>query len=166
MKMKKMLKILSLGVLLGLSTTAPLASQPTDQRALQGVEQGKAIFDVNHGNPKTIKVILDVIGETLDGLTAHQVEPDVIVAFRGPSVRFVTTDKDKIPADQAEAAAQVVERVQRLIERGVRFEACGITTRMMGIDNAKLVDGVEPVANTFNSLIGYQAKGYALIPIM
>ena len=47
----------------------------------------------------------------------------------------------------------------------VVLEACGITTRMMKADNAKLVKGVQPVANTFNSLIGYQSKGYALIPV-
>lgn len=142
------------------------ADQPTDQRALAGVTEGKAIFDVNLGNPSTLVVILDVVDETLDGLAAHGVEPNLIVAFRGPSVRFVTTDESKIPLEQVEASQALAERVANLAERGVRFEACGITTRMMGVDNASLIPGVEPVANTFNSLIGFQARGYAVIPIM
>lgn len=61
------------------------ADQPTDQRALEGVAEGKAIFDVNLGNPSALVVILDVVNETLDGLAAHGVEADLIVAFRGPS---------------------------------------------------------------------------------
>jgi intracellular sulfur oxidation DsrE/DsrF family protein len=142
------------------------ADQPTDQRALEGVAEGKAIFDVNLGNPSTLVVILDVVSETLDGLAAHGVEPDLIVAFRGPSVRFVTADESRIPLEQVETAQALAERVAQLAERGVRFEACGIATRMAGVDNASLIPGVEPVANTFNSLIGYQTKGYAIVPIM
>jgi hypothetical protein len=34
------------------------------------------------------------------------------------------------------------------------------------LGNASLIPGVEPMANTFNSQIGYQARGYAVIPIV
>jgi hypothetical protein len=34
------------------------------------------------------------------------------------------------------------------------------------LDHASLIPGVEPMANTFNSLIGYQARGYAVIPFV
>lgn len=65
---------------------------------------------MNLGNPSTLVVILDVVNETLDGLAAHGVEPDLIVAFRGPSVRFVTTDESKIPLEQVEAAQALTAR--------------------------------------------------------
>jgi hypothetical protein len=35
----------------------------------------------------------------------------------------------------------------------------------LGVDNTTLLDGIEPVGNTFVSLTGYQAQGYANIPI-
>jgi intracellular sulfur oxidation DsrE/DsrF family protein len=48
----------------------------------------------------------------------------------------------------------------------VRMEACSITTRLAGIDSETLLPGIDLVGNTFVSQIGYQAKGFAVIPIM
>lgn len=41
-----------------------------------------------------------------------------------------------------------------------------VATRLTGVDAETLLPGVEHVGNTFVSQIGYQAKGYAIIPIM
>jgi hypothetical protein len=40
-----------------------------------------------------------------------------------------------------------------------------VATRLFSVDNATLLPGIEPVGNTFVSLIGYQAQGYATIPV-
>lgn len=141
------------------------AAELDDRHALNGVKTGKALFDIATGNPNAIVTTLDVIGETIDGLEHHGVEPKIVVAFRGPAVRFLTSNSNHIPPEHAATAMELSVRIEQLAVRGVRIEACGITTRMMKIDNATLIKGVHPVANTFNSLIGYQAKGYALIPI-
>ncbi len=45
------------------------------------------------------------------------------------------------------------------------MESCSIATKLMGVDNVTFIPYVKPVGNTFVSLIGYQKKGYALIPI-
>jgi intracellular sulfur oxidation DsrE/DsrF family protein len=45
------------------------------------------------------------------------------------------------------------------------MEACSVATRLFGVDNGTLLDGIKPVGNTFVSLTGYQAQGYANIPI-
>ena len=142
------------------------AEAPHDKRALDGIQVGKGIFDVNHGNPNVLVVIMNVIEETLDDMDRHGVKPDLIVAFRGPSARFLTTDMSKIDAEQLDASEKLAERIKTLAARGVHFEACAITLRMMGIGNDTIIPEVTVVANTFNSLIGYQAKGYGLIPIM
>ena len=49
--------------------------------------------------------------------------------------------------------------------RGVRFEVCAVAMRVFKADPARLIPEAKLVANVFNSLIGYQAKGYALIAI-
>lgn len=144
-----------LALFFSLSTSA---AELHDRHALDGVKTGKALFDIATGNPNAITT-------TLDGLKRHGVEPNIVVAFRGPAVRFLASDNSHIPAEHAATAMELSVRIEQLAARGVRFEACGVTTRMMKIDNATLVKGVQPVANTFNSLIGYQARGYALIPI-
>ncbi len=48
---------------------------------------------------------------------------------------------------------------------GVRQEVCAIATRVMGVDNASLHEGLTVVADGFISLIGYQTQGYRLVPI-
>lgn len=141
------------------------AAELDDRHALAGVKTGKALFDIASANPGAIVKTLGVIGETIDGLKRQGVEPEIVVAFRGPAVRFLDRDGKHIPLEHADTALELSARIGKLAGRGVRFEACGISTRMMGLDNTTLVDGVHPVANTFNSLIGYQSRGYALIPV-
>ena len=50
-------------------------------------------------------------------------------------------------------------------KKGVQFEACAVAMRVLKVDQAGLVPEVKLVANVFNSLIGYQNKGYAMIAI-
>jgi hypothetical protein len=45
------------------------------------------------------------------------------------------------------------------------MEACSFATRLFGIDNGTLLEGIKPVGNTFVSLTGYHAQGYASIPL-
>lgn len=148
------------------SAGAGYAAELSDQSALAGVKSGKGLFDMATGHPNALLVNLNIVGETLDGLKHQGVEPDLVVAFRGPAVRFISREENLIPPEHAATAMEIAARIEHLAARGVRFEACGITTRMMKLDIAKLVKGVKPVANTFISLIGYQAKGYALIPVL
>lgn len=162
----KSLKTGSMILTLSFTLVGPLfAAELDDRYALQGVNIGKGVFDMATGNPNALLTTLNIVGETLDGLKGHGVEPQIVVAFRGPAVRFVSGDDKLIPVEHTATAMEIAARIEQLAGRGVRFEACGITTRMMKADNAKLTKGVHPVANTFNSLIGYQTKGYALIPV-
>lgn len=151
-------------LLLALAQPAPAAGLD-DRHALEGVKIGKGVFDMATGNPNALLTTLNIVGETIDGMKVQGVDPQIVVAFRGPAVRFVSSEDKLMPNEHAATAMEIAARIEQLAARGVRFEACGITTRMMKADNAKLVKGVQPVANTFNSLIGYQAKGYALIPV-
>lgn len=146
-------------------TLSATAAELSDRHALDGVKTGKALFDIATGNPNAMMTTLDVIGETIDDLKRYGIKPEIVIAFRGPAVRFLTGDSSRIPPEHAAAAMELSARIEQLAARGVRIEVCGITMRMMKMDGATLVKGVQPVANTFNSLIGYQAKGYALIPI-
>jgi len=121
MKMKYVLLLL-LGMIL--FPFATLAGQPDDAAALEGVERGKVVFDINNSSASSLNLYLAVIRETHDDLVRQGVEPDILLAFRGPAVTLVSTDRERL-----------------------------------------LLDGIEPVGNTFVSLIGYQARGYAVIPI-
>ena len=144
---------------------AAVAGQPDDAAALEGVERGKVVFDINNSSASSLNLYLAVIRETHDDLVRQGVEPDILLAFRGPAVTLVSTDRERLDLTDFDALDQIADHIADLQMLGVRMEGCGVATRLFGIDNNALLDGIQPVGNTFVSLIGYQARGYAVIPI-
>lgn len=167
--MKQKMMRLILVVLFALAAAAPVVNaEPNDREALAGITTGKALFDVNISDdePEKLALYLRVIGETHAGLLNQSVSPDIIIAFRGRSVKLVSRDSGAAGAKEREAKDMIANLISDLQKKGVKFEACSIATRLFKIDNSSLLPGIKPVGNTFISLTGYQAKGYALIPLM
>lgn len=141
------------------------AAAVNDADALKGVATGKAVFDVNLGDAGKLAVYLSVVKETHEGLVKQKVKPDLIVAFRGPSVLLISTDRDKVPAEQQAKYDEIAKLIKELKGLGVKFEACSVATRLLKVDNATIYPEIKVIGNTFISLIGYQGKGYAYIPV-
>jgi len=141
------------------------AEKPGDADALKGVSEGKVLFDVNMAEPKKLTLYLAVIRETVDDLRRQGVKPDVILAFRGLSVKLLNRDREAMELTDFEHLDKIAAQLADLQTQGVRMEACSVATRLFGVDNKNLLDGIKPVGNTFVSLTGYQAQGYANIPI-
>lgn len=156
--------VLTLLLTAGLAMASPV-TLPTDRVALEGVKTGKVVFDVNVADVGKLPLYLQVIKETHEGLTKQGVRPDMVVTFRGLAVRFVSSDRKNFSADSKNSFAESDALIATLAKMGVRFEACAVATRLFKVDNATILPQVTLVGNTFISLIGYQAKGYALIPI-
>ncbi len=139
---------------------------PNDEDALQGVKTGKVIFDINMAEPKKMTLYLMVIRQTVDDLKRQGVKPDVILAFRGLSVRLISTNRENVEMEDEIHLDKIAEQLADLNQQaGVKMEACSVATRLFNVNNESLLDGIKPVGNTFVSLTGYQAQGYANIPI-
>lgn len=147
--------------------TMALAEKPSDAQALTGITQGRIIWDINMGDARKLSLYLKVIAETYDDLKRQGVEPDMVFAFRGASVKLITTKHDDLPLDEVEHHEAVAALLKDLMARPkVRMEACAIAMRLFGVDAATLLPGMTAVGNTFISLMGYQTQGYASILIM
>jgi intracellular sulfur oxidation DsrE/DsrF family protein len=155
---------LALSITMGLAP-ALAEDQPSDANALKGLTQGRVVFDINISEPQKLPLYLMVIDETISDLERQGVEPDVILAFRGKAVTLVSTDHERIELTEVPEVEKAAAQLADLQKRGVRMEACSVATRLFGVDNATLLPGIKPVGNTFVSLVGYQAQGYATIPI-
>jgi len=142
-----------------------MAEKPNDSDALKGVKEGKVIFDINMGEAKKLTLYLMVIRETVEDLRRQGVKPDVILAFRGLSVKLISKDREQMELTDFEYLDKIAEQLADLNQQGVRMEACSIATRLFRVKNTTLLEGIKPVGNTFVSLTGYQAQGYANIPI-
>jgi len=159
------IKPLFLMILMLASLSVQAMSKPDDSDALKGVTKGKVVFDINMVSAKKMTLYLMVIEETVDDLVRQGVEPDVVLAFRGKSVLLISKNRDQMDLTDFDHLDKIAAQIAALQKKGVRVEACSVATRLFKVDNNTLLDGVKPVGNTFVSLTGYQAQGYANIPI-
>lgn len=143
--------IISVWFLMGVAS----AGQPDDRDALRGVKRAKVIFDVRVPDQEKLLFNLNLIGETYDSLKHQGVQPRMVVSFRGPGVKLLTK----------EAAGQSTEILQELLKKGIKIEVCSVALRVFKVAAGDLIPEVSVVGNVFNSFIGYQNKGYALIVI-
>jgi intracellular sulfur oxidation DsrE/DsrF family protein len=161
--MKQLHRLCMIALLFGIGSV--YAEPPNDADALKGVETGKVVFDMNTADAEKTTLYLMVIGETVNDFVRQGVEPDVILAFRGPTVKLISKDREQANPSDLKHLDKIASQLADLQSQGVRMESCSVATRMLQVDNDRLLDGIKPVGNTFVSLAGYQAQGYAIIPI-
>lgn len=154
-------------IIIALSYSAGIAEgvPPDNKHALQGVQATKTVFDVNVGKADKLLLYLTVIRKTYRALAAEGIAPELVIAFRGASVRLLTTEtwsfeeEDQASLDKARAI------LKEFKDTGIRLEVCSVATDLHKVNNNTVLPELTLVGNTFVSLIGYQSKGYALIPI-
>lgn len=164
--MKRTLTLLVLLLTLSWGATLP-AMEYGDANALAGLQSGKGVYLINLDNPQKAALYLGIINATHESMAKQKTRPDFILVFVGQSVRFLTTTRESDQApQQKEALNSIAASVKALRDKGVRLEVCAIATEFFKVPNDRLLPGLEVVGNGFNSLIGYQNKGYALVPVM
>ena len=166
--MRKFTIIVLLMILCICSPASMMAEQNeyNDSDALAGVKIAKTVFDINLSEAPKLKLYLEVIKVTYSGLLRQGVEPDIVIAFRGPAVTLIHSEATFSSEEDRSALESSATIIAELQEKGVTLEACSIATNIFQVDNKTLLPGIKVVGNTFISLIGYQANGYSLIPIM
>lgn len=135
---------------------------PDDSDALKGVKTIKVVYDMNGvSEPKKMIVMLKAIIDARGRDLAAQVKPDLVIAFRGPALTLV----QKPGPDPTSEQKQIGELVAELKKEGTKLEACNFAANVMNLDPANFLPELKVVGNTFNSLGGYQAKGYGVISV-
>ncbi len=147
---------------LALAISPSYAQEPNDADALKGVKTLKVVYDIDGvTEPKKMVVFLKAIADARDRALAAKVKPDLVVAFRGPALKLI----QKAGPDATEEQKQIAELVADLKKGGAKLEACNFAVQVLKLDREAFLPEVKVVANTFNSLGGYQAKGYGIIPV-
>lgn len=137
-----------------------------DAAALGDLKTGKGVFLVEIGDAKKLNFYLEVIQGTYKGMKTQGVEPDFVLVYIGPSVKYLTS----APSSEAEKEAggvllDIEANVEKLGELGVRQEICTVATGAFGVDNDTVFPDLSLVGDGFISLVGYQAQGYHLVPV-
>lgn len=137
-----------------------------DHAALEGLTETRAIFDITTADPKKLKFYLGLIEETAASVRSQGATPVFVLAFRGPATRYMSTDHSQLDPEQAEVADQIAQVLQKLSKLpNVKLEQCAVAARVLKVDRNTIHPVVKVVGNSWISLMGYQNKGYALIPV-
>ena len=154
-------------ILMLISTMLQAAEKASHDRAALGdMKVGKGVFLVDIGDANKLNFYLEVIQGTYKGMKDQGVDPDFILVFIGPSVKYLSTSPLADTEQEAGGILMEIEsNVEALSELGVRQEICAVATRVFGIDNKTILPGLTLVGDGFISLIGYQAQGYHLVPV-
>jgi intracellular sulfur oxidation DsrE/DsrF family protein len=159
--MKKLLLVFIL--LLGTTLNAQATDLKND-KALAGVINTNAVFDVSPGG-KRLVAQLNVIKKTYEQLVDFGHKPKFVLAFRGGATKFLTKDDKYVPQKELAIKKKVQQKIKNLKEIGVVMELCGIAAKGNRVDLDDFLPGIEVVANGYISVIGYQSQGYNLVPI-
>ena len=166
--MKQLLSMTFAVFVLFLASGSLSASQDNinDHASLGNIKTGKGVFLVDIGDAKKLNFYLEVIQGTYKGMKAQGVEPDFILVYIGPSVKYLSSaPSSEIEQEAGGILLEIESNVEALAELGIKQEVCAVATRVFGIDNNSILPGMTLVGDGFISLIGYQAQGYHLVPV-
>ena len=135
--------------------------------SLAGMKSIKAIFDVRAANAKSAAIQLKLIHDTYkdQAIRAVSKKPSFIVTFAGPSVKLISKDKQGFSAEDQKLMDEIAQTVQAMAKDGIKLEVCDFAAKVFGVDPASILPEIKHVPNGWISLIGYQAKGYSIVPV-
>ncbi|MBN1957764.1 MAG: DsrE family protein [Desulfuromonadales bacterium] len=145
--------------------SSPAQAEINNRAALENLQTVKAVFDINQGNPGILKLRLQLIEMSYQQLKKARVQPDFVLTFRGKASFFLTAGMKHIAIEDRDVQKEIHALLEMFSNRDIPLEQCAITADLAGIDNEDFIPQVDVVTNGYISLMAYQNKGYALIPM-
>jgi intracellular sulfur oxidation DsrE/DsrF family protein len=153
-------------VLLMATPALSSAAEPMDADALKGLSSARAVFDITTADPKKLNFYLNLIDDTAKSMKAQGVKTDFILAFRGPATFYTSMDRKKIKMEDMMTADKVSEKLKSLSNTpGMQLTQCAVAAKALKVDTKTINPAVKVVGNSWISLIAYQNKGYATVPV-
>ena len=136
-----------------------------DRALLAGIKEGKVVYDITEGDGQALLVRLESIEETRQDLIKQGVTPRFVISFRGPATLLVQSDLEKVKPEARPFAAQIAAMLAQMGKTSgfESLEQCAVAIRHAGTKAENVDPPVKVVANSFVTLMAWQAKGYAYI---
>lgn len=136
-----------------------------DKHALANISSVKIVCDVNVSDGNLLLRRLKLIDTTYTQLLDADIGVTVVIAFRGGASRFVTKNEKYVKSTQVETKKEIQGWIKQFSENGFRLEQCAIAARAWKVDPADVMPQIKVVQNGYISLVAYQNKGYAFLPM-
>ena len=134
---------------------------------MKGLKSVKAVFDFELGNPQSALLHLKVIHQTFKdkNIWMGKKKPDIVVVFIGPSVKLVSKNRGAFSVEDQKILDEYASTISAMANDGVKFEICLVAVKLLGVEPSSILPEIKQVGNGWISLIGYEAKGYSLVPV-
>jgi intracellular sulfur oxidation DsrE/DsrF family protein len=134
---------------------------------LKGLQSVKAVFDFELANPQSALVHLQVIQQTFkdENMWVSGKKPEFVIVFIGPSVKLVSKNRSGFKAEDQKNLDEFAKTITEMAKDGIKLEVCLIAVKLLGVEPSSILPEIKQVGNGWISLIGYQAKGYSLVPV-
>lgn len=158
-----MLVLFSLFFLLVAAGPAPAG----EYKALQGADSVDTIFDFREGDPASALVHLSLAHNTFTDKAIQDVseKPRFVVVFMGGAVKLLSSDRSAFTEEQRKTLEKMDNVISKMAKDGIKLEVCLYAVDFFGVDPETISPEIDVVPNGWISSIGYQANGYALVPI-
>ncbi len=133
--------------------------------ALKDLTQAKVYFDVSLDDADALLLRMDLVECTLTQIEQEGIAVTAVVGFRAGASRYITTGKHYVLDEEIETKVKIGEWIKTFAAGNIKVEQCSIAAAQQGIAPADFLAEVTIVKNGFVSLIGYQTKGFAVIPM-
>ena len=165
MIMKKKIIIL-LNLIIAISLLCVVSAAAGEEyKAMKGIESAKAVFDERESNPKNAALHLKVIHQTFKEVAAMKKNPVFVLVFIGPSVKLISKDRKGFSTEDQKSLDEIANTISAMSKDGIELEICLIAAKVFNVDSASVLPEIKRVGNGWISMIGYQAKGYSLVPV-
>jgi len=134
---------------------------------LKGLKSVKAVFDFELANPQIALLHLQVIQQTFKdkNMWVSGKKPEVAIIFIGPSVKLVSKDRSGFKEEDQKTLDELARTITDMAKDGIKLEICLIAAKVFGVEPSSVLPEIKQVGNGWISLIGYEAKGYSLVPV-
>ena len=162
--MKNLFKQLLMAILFVTNFASPVAIAEDD-----GVR--KVVYHADFADPRRFSAMLTSINNMVLHYQNDMVDYDVRIVFVAHGIRFATNDalkntpfaEDKAMAERRESNTGRLSTLESMHE--VKLELCDITRSGIGLDKAKLLDGVKLVTSGVVRIAELQSQGFSYIKI-
>lgn len=159
------MKSVALLIAILLAPVMTLADRVNNANALKGLKTVKVVCDVNVGDAKLLLSRLELIDETYTQLIDAGIQPVFVVAFRGPATTYVTRGTGYVSPAQRAIKREIQGWIAQFHENGFSLEQCAMAARSQNVSNGDILPQITVVQNGYISLVAYQNRGYALLPM-
>lgn len=138
-----------------------------EYEALKGVQSVKTIFDFRDGSPDTALVHLQLIHDTYKdpAIRAISAKPEFVVVFMDVSVQILSKNRKNFSPEEQKKLEAFDKTILAMAKDGIRLEVCLFAVGSLAVDPASIAPEIQRVGNGWIASLGYQQKGYVLIPV-